>query len=40
LSDKLGAKVQIAAGKKGRGKVTIEYASLDQLDGLLALLRQ
>lgn len=39
LSDKLGAKVQIAAGRKGRGKVTIEYASLDQLDTLLALLR-
>jgi ParB family chromosome partitioning protein len=40
LSDKLGAKVQIAANKKGRGKLTIEYGSLDQLDGLLALLRQ
>ncbi|WP_269531722.1 ParB/RepB/Spo0J family partition protein [Chitinimonas sp. BJYL2] len=40
LSDKLGAKVQIAAGRKGRGKVTIEYGSLDQLDGLLALLKQ
>jgi ParB family chromosome partitioning protein len=39
LSDKLGAKVQIASGRKGRGKVTIEYASLDQLDSLLALLR-
>ncbi|WP_374352418.1 ParB/RepB/Spo0J family partition protein [Chitinimonas sp.] len=40
LSDKLGAKVQIAANKKGQGKVTIEYGSLDQLDNLLALLRQ
>ncbi|QNM96614.1 ParB/RepB/Spo0J family partition protein [Chitinimonas koreensis] len=40
LSDKLGTKVQIASGRKGRGKVTIEYGSLDQLDGLLALLRQ
>jgi ParB family chromosome partitioning protein len=39
LSDKLGAKVQIASGKKGSGKVTIEYASLDQLDELLALLK-
>jgi len=39
LSDKLGAKVQIAAGKKGRGKVTIEYGSLDQLDELLSLLK-
>ncbi|GAB3262127.1 ParB/RepB/Spo0J family partition protein [Chitinimonas naiadis] len=38
LSDKLGAKVQIAAGRKGRGKVTIEYGSLDQLDTLLELL--
>jgi ParB family chromosome partitioning protein len=39
LSDKLGAKVQIATGRKGRGKVTIEYGSLDQLDELLALLK-
>jgi len=39
LSDKLGAKVQIATGRKGRGKVTIEYGSLDQLDTLLNLLR-
>ncbi|QDQ27064.1 ParB/RepB/Spo0J family partition protein [Chitinimonas arctica] len=40
LSDKLGARVQIATGSKGRGKVTIEYGSLDQLDSLLSLLRQ
>ncbi|MBL8508282.1 MAG: ParB/RepB/Spo0J family partition protein [Chitinimonas sp.] len=39
LSDKLGAKVQIAANRQGRGKVTIEYGSLDQLDSLLNLLR-
>ncbi|HEY9101998.1 ParB/RepB/Spo0J family partition protein [Chitinimonas sp.] len=38
LSDKLGAKVQIAAGRKGRGKMTIEYGSLDQLDTILELL--
>ncbi|MFC4160640.1 ParB/RepB/Spo0J family partition protein [Chitinimonas lacunae] len=39
LSDRLGAKVSIAAGSRGRGRVTIEYASLDQLDGLIARLR-
>jgi ParB family chromosome partitioning protein len=40
LSDRLGARVRIASGAKGRGRLTIEYASLDQLDGLLALLRR
>lgn len=39
LSDRLGAKVVIAAGSRGRGRVTIEYASLDQLDGLIARLQ-
>lgn len=35
LSDGLGASVQIRANKKGIGKVTIDFASLEQLDGLL-----
>jgi ParB family chromosome partitioning protein len=39
LSDKLGAKVRIQPGRKGRGKLVIEYTSLDQLDGILARIR-
>jgi ParB family chromosome partitioning protein len=39
LSDALGATVSIAQGKSGRGRLTIEYASLDQLDEILARLR-
>ena len=35
LSDKLGATVKIKANKKGAGSMTIEFGSLDQLDGLL-----
>ncbi|HJW24846.1 MAG TPA: ParB/RepB/Spo0J family partition protein [Rhodocyclaceae bacterium] len=39
LSDSLGAMVAIRTNKKGAGKVTIEFGSLDQLDGLLGRLR-
>ena len=39
LSDGLGASVQIRANKKGSGKVTIDFASLEQLDGLLSHFR-
>jgi len=39
LSDLLGARVAVAANKKGAGKLSIEFASLDQLDGLLARFR-
>lgn len=39
LSDGLGASVQIRANKKGMGKVTIDFASLEQLDGLLSRIR-
>jgi ParB family transcriptional regulator, chromosome partitioning protein len=35
LSDGLGAAVAIRTNKKGAGRVTIEFGSLDQLDGLL-----
>ncbi len=35
LSEKLGQKVHIAHSAKGRGKVTINYASLDELDNIL-----
>ncbi len=39
LAERLGAKVRIEAGKKGAGKLVITYASLEQLDGILAKLR-
>jgi len=39
LSDSLGATVTIRASKKGAGKVVIDFASLDQLDELLARIR-
>jgi ParB family chromosome partitioning protein len=40
LSDKLGTQVTIThASKRGAGRLVIHYASLDQLDGLLARLR-
>ena len=35
LADTLGAEVKIAANKKGAGKITISFQSLDQLDGLI-----
>ncbi len=38
LSDRLGATVKIAANRKGAGSLTIRFASLDQLDGLLERL--
>jgi ParB family chromosome partitioning protein len=39
LSQKLGLKVTIA-DRRGSGRVTLHYRSLDQLDGLLALLKR
>ncbi|MEN9489894.1 MAG: hypothetical protein RJA63_343 [Pseudomonadota bacterium] len=39
LADKLGAVVKIKANKKGVGAVTIEFASLDQLDDLLGKIK-
>ena len=39
LSDGLGANVAIRSNKKGAGKVTIDFSSLDQLDGLISRLR-
>ena len=35
LADALGAEVRIAANKRGAGKITISFHSLDQLDGLI-----
>jgi ParB family chromosome partitioning protein len=39
LSETLGATVSIRHGKSGRGRLSIEYAGLDQLDAILARLR-
>lgn len=39
LSDGLGANVAIRSNKNGAGKVTIDFGSLDQLDGLISRLR-
>jgi ParB family chromosome partitioning protein len=38
LAESLGAKVTIDAKASGAGKLTIAYASLEQLDGILARL--
>jgi len=40
LSAKIGSPVTIAHGAKGKGKLTIKYSSLDELDGLLVHLRR
>jgi len=39
LSEKLGAGVRISANRKGAGRISIEFASLDQLDGLLRRIK-
>ena len=39
LSDGLGANVLIRSNKQGAGKVTIDFGSLEQLDGLLSRIR-
>lgn len=39
LADKLGASVTIAHGTKGKGKLIIEYNSLDELEGVLAHIK-
>jgi len=36
LAEKLGAKVAIQQGAKGKGKLVVSYNSLDELDGILA----
>ena len=38
VSEKVGAKVSIRPGRKGSGKLVVEYATLDQLDNLIAAL--
>ncbi len=39
LADKLGAVVDISYSAKGKGKLTIHYNSLDELDGILAHIK-
>jgi ParB family transcriptional regulator, chromosome partitioning protein len=36
LAEKLGARVAIQQGRKGKGKLVVSYNSLDELDGILA----
>lgn len=39
LSEKLGAKVEIQETGKGKGKLVIQYHSLDELDGIISHLK-
>jgi len=39
LGDKIGARVAIQHGGKGKGKLVIQYNSLDELDGILAHIK-
>jgi ParB family chromosome partitioning protein len=39
LAERLGTKVSIVAGKKGSGRIVIDYGDLDHLDQLLTKLR-
>lgn len=38
LADSIGAPVHVVYGKKGRGKIVIDFADLDDLDALIAKL--
>jgi ParB family chromosome partitioning protein len=39
LSERLGAAVSIQHGRSGKGKLVIQYADLDELDGILTRMR-
>ena len=39
LSDRLGAAISIQCGAKGKGRLIIQYESLEQLDGILSHIR-
>ena len=39
LSEHLGAKVLLSHSKGGKGKIVIQYNSLDELDGILQKIR-
>ena len=38
LSEQVGAKVEVSKSRRGNGKLTLHYSSLEQLDGLLERL--
>jgi ParB family transcriptional regulator, chromosome partitioning protein len=40
LAEALGASVRIEPARKGAGRIVVRYASLDQLDGILATIRR
>ncbi len=39
LAERLGARVEISHGQRGRGRLVIRYNSLDELDGILEHIR-
>ncbi len=39
VSERLGAKVELKHGKRGNGKLVIQYHSLDELDGILERIK-
>jgi ParB family chromosome partitioning protein len=39
LSERLGARVHISHNQKGKGKLTIDYNSSEELEGILARIR-
>jgi ParB family chromosome partitioning protein len=39
LSERVGASVRIQANAKGKGRLTIEFSSHDELEGILARIR-
>ena len=39
LSDKLGARVHVQQTSAAKGKLVIEYNSMDELDGILARIK-
>jgi len=39
LSERLGARIHIQQGSAGKGKLVIEYNSMDELDGILARIK-
>ena len=39
ISEKLGATVKISCSSKGKGKITIQFSSLDELEGVLTHIK-
>lgn len=40
LAEALGASVKIEPGRKGAGRLVIDYSSLDQLDGIVGRIKR